>query len=130
MIKSFIKVAPESHFPIQNLPYGVFRPRAGAAPRIGVAIGDLVFDLSVIEEAGLFDDREIRAERPFSRGELNRFMAMGRSVWMSARDTISHLLREDEPTIRDDIELRQRAFHEQRDVEMQIPAAIGDYTDF
>ena len=130
MIKSFVEVAPESNFPIQNLPYGVFRPRPRAAPRIGVAIGDLVFDLSVVEEAGLFDDREIRTERPFSRGELNKFMSMGRRVWMSARDTISHLLRDDERTVRDDAELRKRAFHEQRDVEMQLPAAIGDYTDF
>lgn len=130
MLKSFVDVDSESHFPIQNLPYGVFRPRPGAAPRVGTAIGELVLDLSAIEEEGLFEDLEIRAKRPFSRGELNTFMSMGRQMWMSARETISNLLRDDEPVLRDNADLRQRAFFHQRDVEMQLPAVIGDYTDF
>ena len=54
-LKSFIHVPPDSDFPIQNLPYGIFRPREGAA-RAGVAIGDLILDLSVLEERGFFSD--------------------------------------------------------------------------
>src|SRR5947209_11546801 len=54
-LKSFINVPPNSDFPIQNLPYGIFRPRDGAA-RAGVAIGDLILDLSVLEERGFFSD--------------------------------------------------------------------------
>lgn len=130
MKRSFIDVPPDSHFPIQNLPYGVFRPRAGAAPRIGVAIGDYVLDLSVLEAEGLFDDRQIQAQRPFSRGELNEFMSMGHIVWSRARETITHLLDIEEPALRDNADLRQRAFHRLRDVEMLLPARIGDYTDF
>ena len=52
--RSFVEVSPESHFPIQNLPYGVFRPEPGSVPRPGVAIGDFVLDLSQISSAGLF----------------------------------------------------------------------------
>ena len=52
-LPSFIEVAPESHFSLQNLPYGIFRPDDGPA-RAGVAIGDLVLDLAVLEEAGYF----------------------------------------------------------------------------
>ena len=52
--KSFIEYADNSDFPIQNLPYGVFR-REGGSPRVGVAIGSYVLDLRVIAEAGLFD---------------------------------------------------------------------------
>ena len=48
-LTSWVPVAPESHFPIQNLPYGVFRKKSGGNARIGVAIGDMVLDLSVIE---------------------------------------------------------------------------------
>ena len=48
-LKSFVPVARESHFPIQNLPYGVFTTPANYTPRVGVAIGDLVLDLSVLE---------------------------------------------------------------------------------
>lgn len=53
-MKSFVDVAPGSQFPIQNLPFGVFRPSSGATPRPGVAIGDSVVDLSVLSDAGLF----------------------------------------------------------------------------
>ncbi|RMI01350.1 MAG: fumarylacetoacetase, partial [Calditrichaeota bacterium] len=41
-LRSFIEIDPESHFPIQNLPYGAFRPISGGEVRIGVAIGDYV----------------------------------------------------------------------------------------
>src|SRR5881394_2050523 len=54
-LKTFIEVPPDSDFPIQNLPYGIFRPRDGAAGA-GVAIGDLILDLSVLEERGFFSD--------------------------------------------------------------------------
>lgn len=55
-LKSFVEVSPDCHFPIQNLPYGVFRPGGPrSAPRPGVAIGDYVLDLSEIADAGLFD---------------------------------------------------------------------------
>ena len=52
-LRSFIAVAPESHFPIQNLPFGIFRPRVGGNPRVGVAIGGEILDLSVLERGGL-----------------------------------------------------------------------------
>src|SRR4051812_40292447 len=51
-LRSFVPVAPESHFPIQNLPYGVFRRGPGPA-RVGVAIGDAVLDLTLLEQCGL-----------------------------------------------------------------------------
>ncbi|KAI4295161.1 hypothetical protein MLD38_040596 [Melastoma candidum] len=54
-LSSFVGVAPDSHFPIHNLPFGVFRPDAGSSPRPGVAIGDFVLDLYVVSSAGLFD---------------------------------------------------------------------------
>lgn len=130
MPSSFIDVAPNSHFPIQNLPYGIFRPAPGAAPRVGTAIGDYVLDLSVLEDAGLFDEQEIRRERPFSRSSLNSFMALGRGVWGKARARITRLLQADEATLRDDAGLREHAFHDRSRVEMLLPAAIGDYTDF
>ncbi|KAF2557778.1 hypothetical protein F2Q68_00013306 [Brassica cretica] len=55
LLKSFVDVTPDSHFPIQNLPYGVFKPDSNSTPRPAVAIGDSVLDLSAISEAGLFD---------------------------------------------------------------------------
>ena len=57
--KSFIDIAPESHFSLENLPFGVFKPRDGKM-RIGVALGDYVVDLAVLQEAGHFSDLQDR----------------------------------------------------------------------
>ncbi|KAL0644573.1 hypothetical protein Bca4012_042863 [Brassica carinata] len=55
LLKSFVDAAPDSHSPIQNLPYGVFWPDSNSIPRPAVAIGDSVLDLPAISETGLFD---------------------------------------------------------------------------
>ena len=54
-LKSFIDLPRDSHFPLENLPFGVFKPREGPA-RIGVALGEDLVDLSVLQHAGLFND--------------------------------------------------------------------------
>src|SRR5256714_7845461 len=128
-MKSFIDVAPDSHFPIQNLPFGVFSP-AGGAPRVGVAIGEFVLDLAVLEDCGHFRLPEFRGGAVFSAGALDSFLTLGRPAWRKAREVIQHLLDSDTPTLRDDAELRARAFHPRKDVTMHLPARIGDYTDF
>ena len=128
-MKSFIEVTPDSHFPIQNLPFGIFKPANGAA-RVGVAIGDFVLDLSVLEERGHFRSPEFAGARVFSQDVLNPFLALGRPAWRKARQIIQDLLRAETATLRDDAELRARAFHRQNEVTMQLPAHIGDYTDF
>src|ERR1700738_3904372 len=128
-LKSFIKVAADSHFPIQNLPFGVCSP-AGGAPRVGVAIGEFVLDLAVLEERGHFRAAEFQGGAVFSAGALNSFLALGRPAWRKAREVIQHLLDSDTPTLRDDAELCARAFHAREEVIMRLPARIGDYTDF
>jgi fumarylacetoacetase len=124
-LRSFIPVAPDSHFPIQNLPYGVFRRKSGGPPTVGVAIGEMVLDLAVMEDRGMIPDVDT-----FGRPSLNLFMSQGRTAWTKARNAISRLLRADEPTLRDDAALRNRALVPQSDVEMLLPVEIGNYTDF
>ena len=128
-LRSFIEVARDSHFPIQNLPFGVFRPAQGSA-RVGVAIGEFVLDLAVLEERGLLRFPELQGRRIFSEGALNAFMSLGRSAWQRTRSTLQHLLSSETPDLRDDATLREQAFHRQSEVTMQLPARIGDYTDF
>jgi hypothetical protein len=65
--KSFVEVGSGNHFPLENLPYGVFRPSEGGDPRPGVAIGDLVLDLSVIAAAGLFNGPLLSSSTCFSQ---------------------------------------------------------------
>ena len=126
-LRSFIDVAPDSHFPLENLPFGIFKPRDGAA-RVGVAIGEFVVDLAVLEEKGYFDLTQ--PPHLFAHDSLNAFLAFGRPVWHKTREILQRLLAADTPTLRDDAELRGRVFHRQSDVTMQLPARIGDYTDF
>jgi len=129
-MQSFIPVAADSHFPLQNLPYAVFRPSPGQRPRIGVAIGDFVLDLAVLEEAGLFDGPQLRDRLVFHQESLNQFMALGRPAWQEARARLQQLLATDHGELRDNAELRGRAFCPLAEVELLLPAAIGDYTDF
>ena len=128
-MKSFIDVAPDSHFPIQNVPFGIFKPAQGPA-RVGVAIGDFVLDLSVLEEAGHFGSAEFQGRTVFSEDALNAFLALGRPAWRKAREVIQNLLSSETVTLRDDQALRSQAFHARKEVTMQLPMRIGDYTDF
>ena len=128
-MKSFIDVAPDSHFPIQNLPFGIFKPAQGPA-RAGVAIGDFVLDLSVLEELGHFRSAAFQGRAVFSEEALNAFLALGRPAWRKAREVIQGLLSSETATLRDDEALRARVFYPRKEVTMQLPARIGDYTDF
>jgi fumarylacetoacetase len=128
-LRSFIEVVPESHFSLQNLPYGIFRPSNGAT-RAGVAIGDFVLDLAMLEEGGYFRQLDFGERAIFNGESLNAFFALGRPAWRKTREVLQRLLAADTATLRDDQALRERAFHRQVDVTMQLPARIGDYTDF
>src|SRR6266481_3839097 len=119
-LRSFIDVPRDSHFPIQNLPFGIFQPKEGK-PRVGVAIGDLIVDLSVLEELGHFRSPEFEDRQVFTEDSLNAFLALGRPAWRKAREILQHLLSADTPTLRDDAKLRDRVFHAQKDVVMQLP---------
>lgn len=129
-LRSFVEVAPDSPFPIQNLPFGVFQRRIGGMPSIGVAIGEFVMDLAVIEERRLFRGEYLKGRRVFAQSSLNVFMGLGRPAWREARRTLQDLLRHDNPTLRDDEALREQALVPMTEVEMLLPAQIGDYTDF
>ena len=129
-LRSFVDVAPDSHFPIQNLPFGVFKRKVGGGGRVGVAIGEYVLDLRVVEERKLFKGEYLGGRRTFSQSSLNLFMGLGRPAWREARRSIQDLLRHDNPTLRDDEALREQALVPMSEVEMLLPAQIGDYTDF
>jgi fumarylacetoacetase len=123
-LRSWVTVPADSHFPIQNLPYGVFRRSAGSPPTIGVAIGEQVLDLTLLEQRGLLESR------CFANSTLNRFLASEPTVWSETRARISRLLQHNEPILRDDPALRQQALMPQNSVQMLLPVEIGDYTDF
>ncbi len=127
--RSFVPVPEDSPFPLYNLPYGIFSPKPEEWRRVGVRIGDMVLDLSVIEDTGLLADAGLPSAT-FSEPALNRFMACPAAQRQLVRLLIHGLLREDEPTLRDDAVLRGRALLPAAAVTMHLPAMVRDYTDF
>lgn len=126
---SFVEVPANCHFPIQNLPYGVFSTRNEGRPRIGVAIGNHILDLSKV--AHLFTGPQLSVNHDALKSEtLNKFMSLGRSAWKEARETLQSILSADQAILRDDAELQAKCLVLQSDAVMHLPAAIGNYTDF
>ena len=74
--------APGSEFPIQNLPFGVFRPAAGEPPRVGVAIGDQILDVAA---ASSFAGPAAEAAKNCAAPRLNHLMSLGPQVWSALR---------------------------------------------
>ena len=127
-LRSYIDVPANSDFPIQNLPYGAFSTASNPKPRIGAAIGDMILDLAVIEAAGLLP----KTHRPgvFAEATLNAFMAYGPKTWSGTRAAISKLLRHDEAVLRDNAELRQKAFIPRKEASLHLPVQVAGFTDF
>src|SRR5439155_17193945 len=119
----------DCNFPIQNLPFGVFSTAANPAQRIGVAIGNQVLDLSVLEQSGLLMAAPI-GKQVFDQASLNAFIALGRATWTQTRARLSELLRQDNPKLRDDTALRARALVPLREAILHLPVEISGYTDF
>jgi fumarylacetoacetase len=113
----------ETDFPIQSLPFGFFR-RPGAAAAIGVAIGDCILDLRLCTALGFLDTVPAPIRHVCPSSSLNGLMALGRQAATALRNTLSNILRED-AKVRPESALVAAA-----DVELMLPADIGDYTDF
>ena len=113
---------PDCDFPIQNLPYGVFRHKGRA--HIGIAIGDQILDLHLSACAGLFEDLPEGVRSACKAEALNELMALGPDFWAVLRRRVTELLS-GTPTR----EIEQ-ALAPMREAEMLMPARIGNYTDF
>jgi len=127
-MRSWVESAslPGCDFPLENLPYGVFS--RAEAKHIGVAIGNQVLDLHGCAQSGLLSQLSSNTIAACSQESLNALMALGHSAWSLLRQQLTNLLKgEAEP----DIQERARPHLVlMRDVRMEVPALIGDYTDF
>jgi fumarylacetoacetase len=119
--------AAEGDFPIQNLPFGVFR-RAGSAEawRGGIALGDQVIDLAELARGDLLDGLAADACRAAARPALNAFLAMGPQAWRALRHAVFALFREGGAAE----DARSQLLVPQAAAEHRVAMQIGDYTDF
>jgi fumarylacetoacetase len=117
-------------FPIQNLPFGVFRPTPGARPRGGVAIGNHILDLSEAVAAGLFSGAAASAARAASGETLNSLLAMEPTVVSALRARLSDLLRLGGPDSDTARNLSARLLVPMSAAQTELPVTIGGFTDF
>jgi fumarylacetoacetase len=118
---------PGNDFPIQNLPFAVFRRKGSSeAFRGGVAIGDQVLDLAALCSKNILNGDAQQAALVASGSTLNDFMALGHTAWHGLRLALSGLLREDAKHQA----MTAQCLVDMEDVEYALPAHIGDYTDF
>lgn len=124
--QSWVESAQEgSDFPIQNLPLGVFS-RGGEKPRGGVAIGDMIVDLSALASAGLLEG-EAQQAASAGRGEtLNALLALGSGTRRALRRQLFALLEKDS-TQRSALEPLLVPMTQAR---MHMPMQVADFTDF
>lgn len=118
LIRSWVDSAnrADGPFPLNNLPYGVFSV-AGAPPRCGAAIGEMIVDLAAAEARGLID-----AGGTFAQPQLNGFMALGRARWDAVRARLTALLAEDGDRSLPLVPMAQATLH--------LPIRVTEYTDF
>lgn len=128
-LRSWVETAHQAgtDFPIQNLPFGVFRRAGSQEPwRGGVAIGDQIVDLAALHRAHPFDGAATEALAAAAGPTLNALMALGPAHWSALRLALSRALRQGsalQATV-------AACLVPQAAAELTLPARIGDYTDF
>jgi fumarylacetoacetase len=123
--------APGADFPIQNLPFGIFRRRgSGERPHAGVAIGDRILDVAACRAAGFFSGEAEAAADACGDAILNRLAGLGPAFTGALRAQASALLREGDARIAGAGDWETRLLPPAAVCELFLPLAPGDYTDF
>ncbi|MBD2094119.1 fumarylacetoacetase [Trichocoleus sp. FACHB-591] len=128
-LRSWVESAnqPNTDFPVQNLPLGVFRRHNSTEyPRLGVAIGDQILDLLQCHERGLLEGLPGDLQAACVDSNLNALMALGNQATSTLRHRLSELLRSPQQSSSIDPDI----LVPMSEAEMLLPAAIADYTDF
>jgi fumarylacetoacetase len=119
--------APDSDFPVQNLPFGAFRRKGSDEPlRIGVAIGDQILDLKQARQQCPWGAGVEELLAPLAEGELKPLMAAPAATRRHLRSALSHALSEGS----EQAPFLELCLVAQAQAEMALPCTIGDYTDF
>ncbi|MFD3001803.1 fumarylacetoacetase [Pontibacter toksunensis] len=127
-LHSWIEIAPDSNFPIQNLPFGIFTT-PDRDPRVGVAIGEYILDLCVLGQQDFFVLIDMDPN-VFHRPYLNDFIALGKPVWRAVRNRVSELLQNNNSEISGNSNLIRECLVRQDEAELLMPVRVQNYTDF
>lgn len=126
--KTWLPVSKNSHFPIQNIPFGVFLTRDDIIT-IGTRIGDTAIDLGALHQLGYFKGIPL-TDDIFLQDTLNDFISDGKKTWRLVRNRISEIFEKDNSELRDKEDHKKVVLFDLDEIEMQLPVRVGDYTDF
>ena len=123
---------PSTDFPIQNLPFGVFRRQGerDQKPTVGIAIGNMILDVTAAHEAGFYSGQAAEAAVSCHNDSLNPLMELGAAHWSALRAQTSALLQKDSEIGTVVQEKASTILVTMDEVEMVLPVQIGDFTDF
>ncbi|CAN5461536.1 fumarylacetoacetase [soil metagenome] len=127
-LKSWVVVPEGSDFPIQNLPFGIFKTNY-LTPVAGVAIGDNIVDLVYLHDRGFLNGLEL-PPGIFNQRYLNDFFSLGRKKVGEVRERLSQLLRSDNEALQNNIAAREISIIPMKEAKMMLPVWIPNYTDF
>jgi fumarylacetoacetase len=127
-LQSWIEVKKDSDFPIQNLPFAIFKT-SRKDERVCSAIGDYVIDLTVLSEEGYFEGIDLDTS-VFYENYLNPFMALGRETCREVRNRLSELFALGNVELRSNKDAVKNSLIPMDQVQMMMPVKVGDYTDF
>jgi fumarylacetoacetase len=122
--------AAGTDFPVQNLPFGVFRHDFEERPHVGIAIGDEVLDCLAAARAGCFASLGPVVNDALQSWSLNALLALGRADARAVRLAASRLLAAGTPEGAQAQALRETIIVPMERVSMIVPAEVGDYSDF
>lgn len=128
LLKSWVAVPEHSDFPIQNLPFGIFKT-SQLTPRVGVRIGNFVLDLKTLFVLGYLENLPFELS-DFDTDCLNNLMLKGKKGTRDLRNRISKLLSLDQQDLQKNQHHVEQVLIPIEQVEMCMPVKIGDYTDF
>jgi len=126
--KTWLEVAKNSDFPIQNIPFGVFLTGDDIIT-IGSRIGDYAIDLGALHQLGYFEDIPL-TEDIFLQDSLNDFISDGKKTWRAVRNRISEIFDINNSTLQNNEDHKKVVLFSIDEIEMQLPVQVGDYTDF
>ncbi len=123
-LQTWIEVPDNSDFTIYNLPFGIFSTKT-KSPRIGIAIGHQIIDVSAVARLGYLGKLDI-PKSVLVNDSLNDFIALGKKKTNGVRLEIQKLLFKNSRKLRD----KRSVFVDQREATMHLPVQVRDYTDF
>jgi fumarylacetoacetase len=126
--KSWLPVDVNSDFPIQNIPFGVFKTQDEVIT-IGSRIGDCAIDLAAMHQLGYFNEIDL-PEDVFLQNTLNSFISEGKKVWRAVRNRIIELFDLENQSLQSNEDHRKAILFLVNEIETLLPVTIGDYTDF